>query len=194
MMTAPNSPRVRATVNTTPYVSPQRMDGRVIRQNVCHHCEPNVAAASSWSVPNSCSTGSTSRITNGTVTKMLASTMPGNPKMIFKPKSFSTNPKIPAVPHNRISATPTTTGDTANGKSMIACNTLLPRNLLRARTSAVGTPNRTLSGTTIATTSNDSCSADTAAGVVIDSKNAPTPGVNVRHKINPTGTINSRKR
>ena len=54
------------------------MDGSVIRQNVCHQLEPSVAAASSWSVPNSCSTGSTSRMTNGTVTKMLASTMPGS--------------------------------------------------------------------------------------------------------------------
>ena len=96
--------------------------------------------------------------------------------MILNPRSFSTNPSAPADPHSRINATPTTTGDTANGRSMTACSTLLPRNLLRANTSAVGTPNSTLSGTTIATTSSDSCSADTAAGVVIDSKNAPTPG------------------
>ena len=66
---------------------------------------------------------------------------------------------------------------------MTACSTLLPRNLLRANTSAVGTPKTTLSGTTIATTSSDSCSAEIAAGVVIDSKNAPTPGANVRHRI-----------
>ena len=127
-------------------------------------------------MPISCSTGSTSRITKGTVTKMLASTMPGKPKMILSPRLFSTNPNTPAEPHSRISATPTTTGDTANGRSMTACRALLPRNLLRANTNAVGTPNTTLSGTTIATTSSDSCSADSAAGVVIDSKNAPTPG------------------
>ena len=77
---------------------------------------------------------------------------------------------------------------------MTACSRLLPRNLLRARTSAVGTPNSTLSGTTIATTSSDSCSADTAAGVVIDSKNAPMPGEKVRHRISPTGTISSNSR
>ena len=102
---------------------------------------------------------------------MLASTMPGKPKMILNPRSFSTKPKQPAEPHNRISATPTTTGDTANGRSMTACSTLLPRNLLRASTNAVGIPKRTLSGTTIATTSSDSCSADIAAGVLIDAKN-----------------------
>jgi hypothetical protein len=60
---------------------------------------------------------------------------------------------------------------------------------LRANTKAVGTPKRTLSGTTIATTRSESCSAESAAGVLIDSKNAPTPGWNVRHRIRPTGTM-----
>ena len=136
------------------------MDGSVIRQNVCHQPEPSVAAASSWSMPNSCSTGSTSRTTNGRVTKMLASTMPGRPKMILKPRSFSTNPSAPADPHSTINATPTMTGDTANGRSMIACSTPLPRNLLRASTKAVRMPKITFSGTTIATTSSDRFSAD----------------------------------
>jgi hypothetical protein len=39
------------------------------------------------------------------------------------------------------------------------------------------------------TTNSDSCSAESAAGVVIDSKNAPMPGWNVRHRIRPTGTM-----
>ena len=103
--------------------------------------------------------------------------------MIFKPRSFSTKPNAPAEPHSRINATPTTTGDTANGRSMTACNALLPRNLLRANTSAVGMPKITLSGTTIATTSTDSCSAETAAGVEMDATNAPMPGSKVRHRI-----------
>jgi len=59
MMTAPNSPRVRAIVRTMPYVSPHRIDGSVMRQNVCHHCDPSVEAASYWSLPISCNTGST---------------------------------------------------------------------------------------------------------------------------------------
>ncbi len=46
----------------------------------------------------------------------------------------------------------------------------------------------------MATTSSDSCSADTAAGVVTDSKNAPMPGEKVRHRISPTGTISSNSR
>ncbi|SKV72363.1 Uncharacterised protein [Mycobacteroides abscessus subsp. abscessus] len=51
---------------------------------------------------------------------MLASTMPGSPKMILNFQSFSTNPSRPAEPHSTIRATPTMTGDTANGRSMMA--------------------------------------------------------------------------
>ena len=74
---------------------------------------------------------------------------------------------------------------------MIACRTLLPRNLLRANTNAVGTPKITLSGTTIATTISDSSSAESAAGVVIEAMNSPKPGAKVRHRISPTGTTTS---
>jgi hypothetical protein len=145
------------------------MEGSVIRQNVCHQLEPSVAAASSWSVPNSCNTGSTSRTTNGRVTNTLASTMPGRPKMIFNPRSFSTKPSAPADPQSKINATPTMTGDTAKGRSMMACSTPLPRNRLRASTNAVGIPKTTFSGTTMATTSSDRFSADIAAGVLTQS-------------------------
>src|SRR6476646_7810470 len=126
-----------------------------------------------------------------TVTNMDSSTMPGKLKMILKPRSFSTKPNAPAEPHSRINATPTTTGETANGRSMTACNALLPRNLLRTNTSAVGIPKMTLSGTTIATTRSDSWSAETAAGVLTDVKNAPSPGSNVRHRMTTTGTMTS---
>lgn len=51
MMTAPNSPSERATVNTIPYVKPQRIAGKVIRQNVCQPEAPSVAAACSCSSP-----------------------------------------------------------------------------------------------------------------------------------------------
>ena len=62
---------------------------------------------------------------------------------------------------------------------------------MRANISAVGIPKTTLSGTTIATTSSDKFSADTAAGVLTHAKNWPKPGAKVRHKINPTGTMSS---
>ncbi|EPQ77480.1 Sulfate transport system permease protein [Mycobacterium marinum MB2] len=140
-----------------------------MRQNVCHQPEPKVAAACSWSVPNSCNTGSTSRTTNGRVTKMLARTIPGRPKMIRIPRSRSTKPRAPADPHNKINAVPTMTGETAKGRSMIACNTPLPRNRLRASSNAVGMPKITFSGTTMATNNSDRCSAEIAAGVLIQS-------------------------
>lgn len=62
---------------------------------------------------------------------------------------------------------------------------------MRANTSAVGTPNNTFSGTTIATTNSDRFSAEMAAGVPTDAKNAPIPGLKVRQRINPTGTTTS---
>ena len=63
-------------------MTPQRIEGRVIRQNVCHGEAPSVAAACSCSSPISARTGATSRTTNGSETKMVASTMPVGAKMI----------------------------------------------------------------------------------------------------------------
>ena len=100
---------------------------------------------------------------------MLASTMPGRPKMILNPKSFSTKPSAPADPQSTINATPTTTGETAKGRSITACSTPLPRKRLRASTNAVGMPKNTFSGTTMATTSSVKSSADCAAGVLTQS-------------------------
>jgi hypothetical protein len=41
-LTAPNSPRQRAVVRTTPYATPQRIDGSVIRQKVWKPPAPSV--------------------------------------------------------------------------------------------------------------------------------------------------------
>ena len=57
----------------------------MIRQNVCQRDAPSVAAACSWSSPISRSTGSTSRTTNGSDTKIVASTMPGTEKITWMP-------------------------------------------------------------------------------------------------------------
>ncbi len=75
--TAPISPKARAVVSTTPYATPQRIDGSVTRRNVCQAEAPSVAAACSCSSPTSISTGVTSRTTNGRETKIVASTIPG---------------------------------------------------------------------------------------------------------------------
>ena len=59
---------------------------------------PSVQAASSWSVPISRSTGTTSRTTNGSETKMVASTIPGSEKMMRMPWSASQPPNQPLLP------------------------------------------------------------------------------------------------
>ena len=52
-----------------------------MRQKVCHQLAPSVRAACSCSSPISCSTGTTSRTTKGSVTKIVASTIPGTAKV-----------------------------------------------------------------------------------------------------------------
>jgi hypothetical protein len=59
---------------------------------------PSVAAACSWSVPISRSTGITSRTTNGSETKIVASTMPGVEKTTRMPFSVSQSPNQPWRP------------------------------------------------------------------------------------------------
>jgi len=74
---------------------------------------------------------------------MLANTMPGKPKMNLETEVVLDEPEKPSrAPEQDQREQPTTTGDTANGRSMTACRALLPRNLLRANTNAVGTPKK----------------------------------------------------
>ena len=79
-----------------------------------------------------------------------------------------------------ISETPTTIGETANGRSTTAW--ISPRPGTRQRTSAIAvtTPKTTLSGTTIATMVSDRLSAAMAAGVRIDAMKVSSPGSKVR--------------
>ena len=60
----------------------QRIAGSVTRENVCHPLAPSVWAACSCSVPISRRVGTTSRTTNGNVTKIVASTIDGVAKRI----------------------------------------------------------------------------------------------------------------
>ena len=87
-----------------------------------------------------------------------------------------------------------TTGDTANGRSTMPESSRRPGNRPRTRTSAVTTPNTTLSGTTMATISSERLSAEMAAGVRIESQNAPRPGWKVRHKMVMIGKARSTAR
>ena len=58
------------------------IDGSVIRQKVCQPEAPSVWAACSCSSPISRSVGTTSRATNGSETKIVASTIAGVAKRI----------------------------------------------------------------------------------------------------------------
>ena len=69
----------------------------MIRQKVCQPLAPSVDAACSWSSPISCSTGVTSRTTNGSETKIVASTIPGTEKITRIPCSSSHGPNQPST-------------------------------------------------------------------------------------------------
>ena len=79
------------------------------------------------------------------------------------------SPSQPPLPNTRISASPTTTGEIANGRSISEFSTALPRNRPRASASAQSTPKIVLSGTAIAVTVSVRLNAEIAAGVVIES-------------------------
>ena len=70
----------------------------MIRQKVCHQFAPSVCAACSCSSPISCSTGTTSRTTNGSETKIVARIIPGIANRIWMPLSSNPPPNQPVRP------------------------------------------------------------------------------------------------
>ena len=76
------------------------MLGSVTCQKVCQPLAPSDSAASSSPVPCSCISGISSRATNGKVTKMVASTMPGTAKMISMPCALSQGPSTLPAPNS----------------------------------------------------------------------------------------------
>ena len=113
--------------------------------------------------------------------------------MTLKP-ARSRAPNQPAAPHSMMSETPTTMGDTANGRSTTAWSSPRPRNRPRTSARAVATPKTTLTGTMMATMSSDRLSADWAAGVEIEAMNSERPGEKVRQRMTPIGTPSRTKR
>jgi hypothetical protein len=77
------------------------MFGSVTRQNICQPLAPSTRAASSSVRPCACISGINSRATNGNVTKIVASTMPGTAKMICMLCSDSHGPNQPCAPKTR---------------------------------------------------------------------------------------------
>ena len=111
---------------------------------------PSVNAASSSARPCSTITGISSRATKGKVTKVLASTMPGRAKMIFRSCSRSHSPIQPCRPNTSTKIRPAITGLTENGRSISVSSTLLPLNSNLAIAQAAARPKSRLSGTTSA--------------------------------------------
>ena len=128
----------------------QRIDGSVMRRNVCQLPAPSVRAACSCSSPTSCSVGMTSRATNGSETKIVAITIAGRAKRTSMPWSDSQLPNHPSRPYRRKSERPTTTGESASGRSMKALSSPLPQNVRRTMAIAQTIPNTVFTGTAIA--------------------------------------------
>src|SRR5690606_41636223 len=109
---------------------------------------PSDAAASSSSVPRSVSTGTTSRITSGNEINAVAITMPGVEKIMSMLRSPSHCPNHESVgPYTRMSANPTTTGDTDHGTATSAESTLRPGNEYRTSSNDMPTPKTVFSTT-----------------------------------------------
>ncbi len=151
--TAPNSPIARALQMITPYSSPHLIFGSVTRKNVCQPLAPSVIAATSSSVPLASITGISSRATNGKVTKMVASTIPGTAKMILMLCAISQPPNHPCAPNISTKIMPEITGETANGRSISVVSRFLPRKSNCAIAHDAARPKTMLSGTAIAAVS-----------------------------------------
>ena len=156
-------------------MTPHRIAGSVMRQKVCHPLAPRVEAASSWSVPTSRRTGTTSRTTKGRHTKMVARIIPGSAKMTWMPASDAYWPSQSFGPQTRMMQRPTTTGDRASGRSMSALTKERAGTRRRTRMRAARTPKIVFSGTTMTVMSTVSHSACTACGAGDRRPDRPKP-------------------
>src|ERR1700704_1782888 len=173
--TAPNSPIARALQSSTPYSTPHLIFGKVTRKKVCKPDAPSEIAASSSSVPCSCISGISARATNGNVTKMVASAMPGTANNTWILWLCSHGPQYPCAPNSSTKTRPEITGLTENGRSISEIRKVLPRKSNLAIAQAATTPNTRLRPTEITATHNVSLIADSASGSDSAEKYAPTP-------------------
>src|SRR5690349_9995311 len=94
----------------------------------------------------------------------------------------------------RISARPTTTGDTASGRSISAPSSRLPGNRCRTSRIAAPTPNTVLASTAQNATLSVTSIACTADGPPSALTTGPRPCANVRQAISPTGKTSRSNR
>src|SRR4030088_2713020 len=173
--TAPNSPIARALHNSTPYSTPHLIFGKVTRKKVCKPDAPSEIAASSSSVPCSCISGISARATNGNVTKIVASAMPGTANSTWILWACSHGPQKPCAPNSSTKTRPEITGLTENGRSIREISKVLSRKSNFAIAQAAIKPNTRLRLTEIAATNSVSLIADSASGSERAAKYAPTP-------------------
>src|SRR5207342_2673633 len=189
--TAPNSPIARALHSSTPYNRPHLMLGRVTRRNIVHAPAPSERAASSSSAPCCCISGISSRTTNGKVMNSVASTIAGRANRILTSCAASQPANQPCDPNSSTRHRPATTGDTANGRSINASSTRLPRNSKRVTAHAVSTPKNALSGITIAAVSRVSLSAARASGSINAANQTSRPFSNAAPSTIASGSTTS---
>ena len=120
-------PSPRALHSSTPYSRPHLILGKVTRKKVCRPDAPSEIAASSSCVPCSCISGISARATNGNVTKMVASAMPGTANSTWMLCACSHGPEQPCAPNSSTNTRPEITGLTENGRSISVIRKVLPR-------------------------------------------------------------------
>src|SRR3954470_11127485 len=190
--TAPNSPIARALQSSTPYSTPHLMLGSVTRKKVCKPEAPSeIAASSSW-VPCSCINGISARATNGNVTKMVASAMPGTANSTWMSCACKKEPKNPCAPNSSTKTSPDITGLTENGRSISEISMVLPGNSNLVIAQAAITPKIKLRLTETAATASVRRIADIASESVSAEKYVATPLENACAKTTTSGsTTNS---
>src|ERR1043166_8113312 len=192
--TAPNSPIARALHNSTPYSTPHLILGSVTRKKVCRPEAPSEIAASSSPVPCSCISGISARATNGKVTKVVASAMPGTANSSWMSCACRKEPKNPCAPNSSTNTRPEITGLTENGRSISDISTVLPKNSNFVIAQAAITPNTRLTLTEIAATASVNLMAESASGSVRAEKYATTPPENACANTTTSGSTTNTPR
>ena len=124
---------------------------------------------------------------------MVAITIAGRANSTWIPCSESQPPNQPSSPYRRKSERPTTTGESASGRSMNAFSRPLPQNRFRTIASAQTIPKTVFTGTAIAVMINVSLNAWIVSGVARAS-HAADASWNVRQKTMTSGPTRTTAR
>ena len=144
MIVAPNSPRDRAQLITSPAASAAPARGIVIARKSCHSDAPSTRAASSRSRSMLAIPVLAERMKNGADTKVWARMTAPVVNGTEIPSRSSAGASSPRRPKTRSSANPATDGGRTIGRSTIASSQPFPRKRRRARTNASGRPSATV--------------------------------------------------